>query len=338
MLFDKDILNAINNKLQTNYPDFNIQVLLYMLQCTTRPLGYPPHKDGVNECYYLNSVNEKINQAKKSRNGPQHHMLMRSIYHIMVCFSYIHNTLYAHGVDSELNSLIFQAIDARADSTNEERCAEKSLLAMILQQPQEVLKLISNHQVHMPLVNMHQLLQNQMTFYANKRLKKLVNNIPDNTPCDETQRRISDLFQILKCAEDALMHSELLSKRLGKKTCLITIGSYLLNNVNNPEQQDWITGCPFLSSAIVFASQEKGKSEVASYIAARRDENNVFSFFRTYPKEIKLSSAEKFCRVLNNEPGVVFSEGERDALQSDTGSRLTNIYLQYQHIVHSRYK
>ena len=93
MLYDKDCLAALDNKLKNQYPNFNIQVFLHLFQSTTRPLGYPPFREGPNKDHYLNLIIDKISSAKTAKNAQQLHCLMSSLYQIMICFCYLQTTI-----------------------------------------------------------------------------------------------------------------------------------------------------------------------------------------------------------------------------------------------------
>ena len=97
--------------------------------------------------------------------------------------------------------------------------------------------------------------------------------------------------------------------------------------------QPWISENSFLNSATVQALQERGKSETSGYISARSNEHVLLSLFGKYSKATKLSSADKFLQLLNNKKDIIFSTEEREALQDDTDSRLTDIYSRYKTVV-----
>lgn len=63
----------------------------------------------------------------------------------MICFFYVHDTLGLHNVDKELEALLGKTIEERMDTTDEERCAEKSLLAMFLHRPQQLFILMARY-------------------------------------------------------------------------------------------------------------------------------------------------------------------------------------------------
>ncbi len=333
MLFDKDVLAALDKKLQDKYPDFNIHIFLLMLQNTTRPLGYPPHHDGPNNDYYLELLSQRITDAQSTKNAHQLQSLMNSLYQIMICFSYFQNALYKNGFDEELLSLLFSAIDTRIATTAEERCAEKCCLLLLLKRPQELIKLIASYSTELSFVNMQQLVQNQISNYGTRHLKKAISELPDKTPVADTIDELSNMLDILKSSNEGLKQLAPFANVSAKRKCQIIIGTYLLDNIENTMMQPWVSTCLFLKSATVLALQEKGKNETQGYIATRNKELKLFSLFGKYSKETKLSSADKFLQLLNNERDIVFSSEEHEALQEDTDSRLTEIYLRYQTVV-----
>lgn len=331
MLFNKDILAQLDQKLKIVAPHFNIQIILQMLQNTTRPLGYPSYPEGVNNEFYFDLLNQKITAARTTNNSRQFQLLMTSLYQMMICFCYLQHTLGINKIDDELLSLLFSSINERFETTDEERCAEKSLLASLVQKIPQLLEIIAEHHEYLTFVNMPQRVQEQLTCCGNKRLKQLVSTIADTAALGVTVHDVSEVLNLFTEVDEALNYVAPYTDSFSKKRCQIIIGLYLLNQDNQDCESSINT--PFLKTARRAALQEKGKEEVTSYISLRKKENDYFGSFRTYSKEIKLNSAHKFFKVLNNERAVIFSPRERDALQHDTDSRLTDLYLRYKHII-----
>jgi hypothetical protein len=327
MLFEKETL-AEFNKLQNNYPRFNVHIFLNLLQITTRPLGYPPYKLGVNNEHYLNVFQREIDDAVSTQNSRKLHRLMQSLYQTMICFSYIQSTIPINEIDEELLALLFRAIDKRMNTTEEERCAEKCFLTMLVQQPQETLELIARNQQQLVYVNTQQLLQEQISRYGVKQTTRLAENLQISTPLTETVSSLEDHVNVLHNVNKALEELSSLMNGFTKRGCQLIISSFLFSSVTNPSHESWINNCPFLKAAMTLAIQEKGKKELSQYIALRQGENDFFSFLRKYPKAVKLSSADKFFKALDNK-SVIYTPEERSALQEDRGSRLTSIYSRY---------
>jgi hypothetical protein len=325
MLFNKELLAALDEQIQKKHSNFNIQVFLLLLQSTTRPMGYPPYSKGVNSQYYLELIKQVALSAKMTSNGHRFQSLMSSLYHIMVCFCYCQKTLFACGVDDQMLALIFAAIDERLDTTDEECCAEKSLFAMLIKEPQEILKLFSTYHEQLYCVQFVITLQEQLTSYGNRKLKKLAANLDETTKLVDTANEIIPFLAVLKTTYSAL---ETLSIEVSKRRCKVTIGTYLLEQNDAPLFQPWVAESSFLSEAINMAVQEKTKKMLSDYIAARKGEADLFSLFSKYPKAVKLSAADKFLKAVSNEKGVVFSSIESDAIQKDKESRLTEIYIE----------
>jgi hypothetical protein len=327
MLFEKETL-AEFNKLQSKYPKFNVQIFLNLLQITTRPLGYPPYKLAINNGYYLNLFHREIDNAVSTQNSRKLHLLMQSLYQTMICFSYIQSTIPINEIDEELLALLFRAIDQRMNTTEEERCAEKCLLTMLVQLPQETLELIARNHQQLVYVNIHPLLQEQISRHGVKQTTRLAENLHMSTPLTETVSSLEDHVNVLQNANKSLEELPSFMNGFTKRGCQLIIGSYLFNIVAEPSHESWINNCPFLKASMTLAIQENGKKELSQYITLRQRENDFFSFFRKYPKAVKLSSADKFFKALDNK-SVIYTSEERSALQEDRGSRLTSIYLRY---------
>ena len=174
MLFDKDALAALYKKLKNNYPDFNIHVFLNLLQNTTRPLGYPPHREGVNSKYYLNLIKEGVAQAQSTKNPHQFESLRCSLYQLMICFCYFQQSLCLNqAFNKDLLPELEAAIEKRSYTTDEERCAEKSLLHMLFEHSREVLQLIAKYNHQLPFVKVPQTLKDLIKASSVRRLNEI---------------------------------------------------------------------------------------------------------------------------------------------------------------------
>ncbi len=305
MLDDKGILAALDKKLENHPKDFNIQIFLCLLQNTTRPLGYPDYHYGPNKNYYLDLIKKNIDNAHELKNGSALSSLKRSLSLVMICFAYFHDNFYIKNeLDLDLIDLLYVAIDKRIETTDEERCAEMSLLLMLLERPSEVIQLIGAHH------------------------KQLISVDISKLNCDTQQLK-----------QKINVDGGIAQKLGSKKFCQTTIGLYLLDHVDNVFDQDWIKNNPFLSEATVLGLKEQGKKEATNYINNYNPSQNtsflcIFSFFsKQHPTRVLLSAADKLLQSLNNKK-TTFTQEEQEALQDDTDHDLTSIYNRYKQIVY----
>ncbi|RUR06386.1 hypothetical protein [Legionella sp. km772] len=332
MLYDKEILAALDKQVSDKYPHFNIQIFLHLLQSTTRPLGYPPFREGPKSDYYLNLIKENISSAKRLKNGERLHCLMSSLYQVMICFCYLQHSLTPNaGLSAELLALLKTAIEQRIDTTDEERCAEKSLLQMLLERPTETIQLIAEYHQQLFFVDIAKLLKTSINACGTKQLKLLLSS--ELTSAIELVEPTSQVLEVVKSADKGLKQFNDMGLIGAKTKRQLIIGFYLLDNIENAANQSWINDNAFLKTSRNLALQERGKNEAAKYIAAREGELALFSIFGRYSKATKLRSADKYFKALNNEKNIVFSQDEREALQDDQGSRLTDIYTRYKSVM-----
>lgn len=169
MLFDKNILNMINEKLNAQYPKFNTNIFLLMLEITSRYIGFPPTTSLTN--YYENFVKGTI---KETNNPYEQGRCLKGVYLIMVCFGYLHDTLDTRVIDDQFENLLNKAIESRFATTEEEIDAEKHLLLMLIKNPIEVLKLISEHSESLERENMSELIGKRIVDKENHDKEKNV--------------------------------------------------------------------------------------------------------------------------------------------------------------------
>lgn len=329
MLYDKDALVAIAGLLKNKKPNFNIQVFLHLLQSSTRPLGYPPIREGYDTDYYLDLIQKNITKSKTEKNAELFRSSICSLYQIMICFCYMHQTLCSQGkLSAELFASLHAAIEKRAYTTDEERCAEKSLLHMLLDHPTVIIKLIAEYQHQMFFENIPQILTDNINTCGTRQLKNIINS----TPALELTKPVSQVLEVIESAYQGLKQFANLSLVGIKANRQKIIGAYLLDHIEDPSNQAWIMDDLFLKSAICLVLQERGRQETMNYINARKEEHALFGIFGKYSKATKLNSADKYYKLLDNEKNIVFSENEREALQNDKDSRLTDIYSRYKAI------
>lgn len=331
MLYDKDILQDLDELLKGRKTSFNIQFFLHLLQSTSRPIGYPNFNAGPNKNYYLNTLEANITKANQLKNGQLLLSAKHSIYQIMICFCYLQQTLGLHdGLSAELVEGLNKAIEQRATTTDEERCAEKSLLKMLLECPKELILLIANYGPDLAYVNQTQILKDNINACGMRHLQQIVNS--KGRPAIELIAPTTQVLEVIQSAEQGIKQFCSLELTSSKAKCQTVLGTYLLNRKDKFLSQEEIQAAPFLMSGLMAATKERGKKETRDYIDLRQSEHALFSLFGKHSKATKLSSADKYFKVLNNEKNVVFSKNELDALKSDKDSRLSDIYSRYQAI------
>lgn len=327
MLYNKEILNTIDERLKKKCPNFNIHVLLHLLQSATRPLGYPPVDQPLDSKYYLNLMNKKIHASQK--NGQQFYCAMNSLYQIMVCFCYLQYTLGTKNIDTSLLNSLYDAINERADTTDEERGAEKSFLSMLIRCPAEILPLIGTHFKQLGTMNLLAIIDEKMNYCGRKQLNTVVNSLTATQPTINIVAPTTMVLSVIKSANQGI-HT--LRPITAKNECQMIIGLYLLKEIPYLTTNSWINESPFLKASYQSALQERARNETKNYISIRSSEFQLFSLFAKHSKTTKLSAANKFLQLLTNRKDVSFSPAEHEALCDDKDSRLTRLYLRYKSI------
>lgn len=305
MLLEKDILIKLSDKLKNKSPHFNIHIFLQLMQITTRPLQpYPAYEQGINAEYYTDLLVSKISKATASKNGQLVYKLMQSVYQIMVCFCYIQHSLSINLLNEELLSLLFSAIDKRVGTTDEERCAEKSLLKMLVRQPQTILSLIGNYAHQLIFINTQHFLEKQIICCGNKLLKDLFTDLSEETPWGDTRDNLSFLLDTINQTNTAANVLPSFMSAPAKSTCQLIIGHYLLDTSDKTMTKSLCDECTFSKNAVVMALKERSKiqsqKELSTSIASRQNEGGLFDFFSQHPKAVKLDAAKKYSSQLNN--------------------------------------
>lgn len=160
MLFDKNLLSRLNEKLNAQYPEFNVNIFLLMLEVTSRYIGFPSANPLEN--YYENFIKKTLDANKKTKNPFEDIRCLKGVYLIMVCFGYLHDTLDFQAMDDQFVALLTKAIESRFATTEEEIDAEQHLLLLLVKNPIEVLKLISIHSESLERENMSELISKRL--------------------------------------------------------------------------------------------------------------------------------------------------------------------------------
>ena len=223
MLLDQLILTAIEKKLSTQHTEFNIQIFLQILQITTRPLGYPIYKEGINEQYYLLKLTSNLNQAKSlNYNYKAAGTMLNSLAQLRFCVCYFQSTLDEQKIDAELISLFEAAIDNRLYTSAEEQCAEKSLLRTLINCPEGILQLCSEYERKLQSPNMQQQIQTRINFLKGIHEKEAPENAQDPVT-----------ITTFECAMQAAQHHSLFNEL--KKNHQMLLGKYLLKHAAESE-------------------------------------------------------------------------------------------------------
>ncbi|MFJ1268646.1 hypothetical protein ACD661_08785 [Legionella lytica] len=231
MLLDSLILTAIDKKLGTQPTEFNIQIFLQILQITTRPLGYPIYKDGINEQFYLLKLTSRLNQAKSlNYNYRAAGSLLDSLAQLRFCVCYFQSTLDEQKIDMELVSLLEAAIDNRLYTSAEEQCAEKSLFRMLINCSQEIMKLCSEYERKLQFPDLQQQIGARIKFIKDIHEKEAPENAQDSftikifaAAIQATQEH--SLFNELKKNHQALLEKYLLKHSQGIEVIPARIGT-----------------------------------------------------------------------------------------------------------------
>lgn len=332
MLSDREIIKSIQSQASGLSSCFDINIFLHTLQSTTRPMGYPDYRQAINPSFYISHLRAQIQNAKACRNGHQYQALMHVLSLCLGSFCYIHEALNLLKIEESLLLVLNQAIEQRDDTTDEERCAEKSLLACFIHKPVELFSLFAEYWHQLPAVNIQQLYVTQITELMNKKFKRYVAAIPDTLSIAEIKDLSSEQFVFLGQPMQALSSLKPYSIN-NKKHGLVVIGQYLnqLSTDQRPRDNEQIE--QFVKRALVSyeksCRKNEAKSKLMTYIQQRNSESNGLAFFRSYPKNIKLEAAQKLLLSLESELQPQFDVAEQGAYLDDAGSRLHTIYCDY---------
>ena len=179
MLLDQELLDAIEMKLNKKRSLFNIQVLLQALQLVTRPLNYPPnYKDEINDDFYLRRIKQKLDEAKKlSNKQPTHAYLFKDVLPQLVFGCYCIDLIrFELKEDLGLLGMLEQVVDKRLYTSAEEQCAEKTLLRMLINMPQETKQLCSVYQDTLNYSSIQQDIMQRISFLNDIHQQDAPNN------------------------------------------------------------------------------------------------------------------------------------------------------------------
>lgn len=330
MLLDSSLLTKIENCSSQVYPKFNIQIFLYILTSTTRPMGYPPLHADIEDDYYIQALSQRVLQSKNTQNANAYEASMRSVYQIMFGFCYFIEVFNYKTPPTEIISLLFQAIEKRENTTDEEIKAESHLLQLFLSQPTSLLNFFSKHQHSYRSFQIPSLLDEQIKDDS----QKLVNRLNLNVNFSEWNEQLSETLKIFKQAERGLMFLRHYEQR-PKIKCLTVLGCFVLSQTQNFLQAPEIRDSQLIEKSCYLAQKEIGRLKLKRYMRVRSAETDDFAFFNPYPKKVKLSAARKFYKSLDNDSSVIFTKKELDALQQDKGSRLNSIYEDFKTFIPS---
>lgn len=330
MLLDLSLLTQIEQRLGHLYPKFNIQIFLYILTSTTRPMGSPPLYKDIEDDYYIEALSQRISQLEDTQNAHAYEASMRSVFQIMFGFCYLVEAFNYTTPPEQFVSLLFEAIEKREGTTDEEIKAESNLLALFLNKPISLLNFFNEYQhVYRPF-QIPSLLDEQIKDDS----QKLINRLKQDVSFSEWNEQLSETLKVFKQAELGLISLKHYEQQPRIK-CLTVLGCYILTRPQNLLQESDVKDSQLIQKACHLAQKEIGRLVLQRYMRIRRTESDNFSFFNPYPRKVKLSAARKLYRALNNDHSVVFTKKELDALQHDTGSRLNNIYEDFKMFIPS---
>ena len=318
MLLNQELLEKISNKTSTACPRFNIDTLLFLLQISTRIVGYPNYKFDLNPQFHIQKIKEHIDSSRQNKNFNNLYRMMNALGRLAVGFCYFQNSLSELSNDKQLLALLCQAIDARENTTNEERCAEKSLLIAFAQQSQTIYILLDLYWPQIKIENILEMSQEVMQVFAKTYIKE-----PENV----------EMAHIV--IDDKWLFIENLKPYISTKNNLkLMIGQTLLMTIDPTHQPLWLADCHFLSKAMHKAKIKQDHLQLAKqgfkkYIKLRRSEYDLFSLFKSSSRNTKLSAAQKYLKMINGNNDVNFTKQELAALNKDKGSRLTNLYNEH---------
>ena len=209
MLLDLSLLTKIEQQLGHLYPKFNIQIFLYILTSTTRPMGYPSLDVDIEDDYYIQALSQRIPQLKKTRNAHAYEASMRSVFQIMFGFCYFVEAFNYTYPPEQFVSLLFEAIEKREGTTDEEIKAESSLLALFLNEPILLLNFFNDHQHVYRSFQIPSLLDEQIKDDS----QKLINRMKQDVSFSEWNEQLSDALNVFKQAEHGLMSLKRYEKR-----------------------------------------------------------------------------------------------------------------------------
>lgn len=259
MLLDSLILTAIDKKLGTQHIEFNIQIFLQILQITTRPLGYPIYKDGINEQFYLLKLTSGLNQAKSlNYNYRAAGSLLNSLAQLRFCVCYFQLTLDEQKIDTELVSLLEAAIDNRLYTSAEEQCAEKSLFRMLINCSQEILKLCSEYERKLQFPDLQQQIAARIKFIQEIHEKEA----PENAQTPFT-------INIFAGAMEAMQEHSLFNGL--KKNHLELLEKYLLRHSQGIE----VISANIGNSPYPSCAEDPEKSEATDKAGVAENSNNL---------------------------------------------------------------
>lgn len=247
MLLDSLILTAIEKKLGTQHAGFNIQIFLQILQITTRPLGYPIYKEGINEQFYLLKLTSSLNQAKSlNYNYKAAGTILNSLAQLRFCVCYFQSTLDEQKIDAELISLLEAAIDNRLYTSAEEQCAEKSLFRMLINCSEGILQLCTEYERKLQFPDLQQQIATRIKFLKDIHEKEA----PENAQAPFTIKTFEEAIQ-------AAQHNSLFHDL--KRNHQALLGKYLLKHaqcIDNAASSTELNNRPNLQCMVESAKSE----------------------------------------------------------------------------------
>lgn len=327
MLLKKDVLLALQDAISKKQHTFNINIFLFLLRSTARPLGYPPYNDGVDDLYYLKLLTNKISAAQRNKDSNQMYGLMCSLYQVLACFCYLQESLALKGIDEKLKALLYQAIHQREETTQEEQCAEKSLLAMMFNQSNDLLRLISSHSQRIHYFNIIKLLEEQIVDFSKQHWHRLINGFKGKVSLIEMNQVLSPRMQVLKEIEKDLLKLNAFAHK-PKHHCQVTLGYFLLeSDIAHPEAA-WLQDSRWAQHCMACANKEIAISKVFHFICNKKLERTRFFAFNGLSRET-LGVVEKLYQALVDQKKVSLNQKELELLNTVNSMDLNSIYERY---------